>query len=67
MALAEFVKYGTPIMLLALIILNVYQSTIIRQLQREFSDFKKSITWSDTCNERHVSIDRRLDKLEETG
>ncbi len=65
MALTEFIKYGTPVMLLALIILNVYQATVIGQLRRELSDLKKSITWGDTCTERHERIDKRLDKLEE--
>jgi len=64
MALAELVKYGTPLMLLALIILNVYQATVIKQLQKELSELKKSITWGDTCADRHKEIDRRLAALE---
>jgi len=51
--------------LLALIILNVYQATVIRQLQQSFKDLKESITWGDTCTERHVRINERLGSLEE--
>ncbi len=64
MALAELVKYGTPVMLFALVILGVYQATCIRQLQRELSELKKSITWGDTCTDRHNGIERRLNRLE---
>jgi len=64
MALTEFVKYGTPLMLFALVILSVYQATCIKQLQHELSELKKSITWGDTCNDRHKDIDRRLIRLE---
>ena len=65
MSLATLIGYGTPILLLALIILNVYQSTVIYQLRKELSNLKESITWGNTCDERHKRIDQRLDKLEE--
>lgn len=64
MPLAELLKYGTPAMLLALVILNVYQATVIAQLRKEMSDMKNSITWGDTCNTKHEEINRRLDRLE---
>ncbi|MDO9548160.1 MAG: hypothetical protein Q7J65_04245 [Candidatus Marinimicrobia bacterium] len=64
MALTELVKYGTPAMLFALVILGVYQATCIRQLQRELSELKKSITWGDTCTDRHKGIERRITRLE---
>ena len=64
MPLAEFIKYGTPLMLLALIILNVYQATVIGQLKDELKALKNSITWGDTCTERHKRVDERLTDLE---
>lgn len=64
MALAEFVKYGTPALLFVLIILNVYQSTVIHQLVKELDDMKKRITWSDMCSTKHIDVDRRLDRIE---
>ncbi len=64
LGLLAAVKYGTPVLLLALIIINIYQSTVIKQLQYEIKNLKGSITWGDTCNERHARIDTRLDKVE---
>ena len=64
MSLAMAVRLGTPILLFALVVLNVYQSTIIRQLQKELKDLKDGITWGDTCKQRHSDIERRLNKLE---
>lgn len=64
MSLAMAVRYGTPILLFVLLCLNIWQTTIINHMQKEINSMKDSITWSDTCDERHKEINRRLDKLE---
>ncbi len=53
-----------PALILALIILNVVQSTFMWVMYHSIKDIKSSITWGDTCNERHKRIDKRLDNLE---
>jgi len=64
MSLIGFVQYGTPLVLLGLIAINIYQAGVIKQLQDEVRSLKSSITWGAQCNERHAHIDTRLDKLE---
>jgi hypothetical protein len=56
MSLINLVQYGTPVMLLGLICVNIYQAAVIRQLQRDISDLRSSITWGSQCNERHDGI-----------
>jgi hypothetical protein len=58
------VQYGTPVVLLALIGVNIYQAVVISQLQRDIRDLRSSITWGAQCNERHARIDERLDRIE---
>jgi len=64
MSLAMLVQYGTPVILFALIVLNVYQSFMIHQMRKELNNVKENITWGDTCGERHDEIGRRLRTLE---
>ena len=64
MSLINLVQYGTPVMLLGLICVNIYQAAVIRQLQRDISDLRSSITWGSQCNERHDGINARLDRIE---
>lgn len=69
--LAVALKYGAPILMIVLVVLMVYVIMSIREvkntvheLRETVKDVRNSITWSDTCNERHEDIDRRLDRLE---
>ncbi len=64
MSLAMLVQYGTPVILFVLIVLNVHQSSMIRQLRKEVDDLKKNITWGDTCDSKHEEVSRRLRTLE---
>jgi len=64
MSLLTLVQYGTPVILAVLMGVNIYQAVVIRQLQREIRELKASITWGAQCNERHIRIDARLDRLE---
>jgi len=67
MSLAVMVRYGTPVLLFALVVLNVYQSTVIMMLKSEVKEMKESMTWGETCKTKHREIDRRLDKVERKG
>lgn len=62
--LVSLVRYGTPIALLGLMFLNIYQAIIIKQLQEDIRELKSNITWGSQCNERHGRIDTRLNRLE---
>ena len=62
--LLTVIEYSTPVLLFGLIISSVYQIFTTNQLRKEVTDLKQSITWSDTCDERHARIDTRLNKIE---
>ena len=65
LTVVRFIQYGTPGILLMLMFLNMYQLLTIRRVVEDMKELKKSITWGETCGERHKEIDRRLDKLED--
>ena len=67
MALATFVKFGTPALLLGLIILTVVQSRDIKGLAEDIArlsvdlkDTKNSIVWRET----YIKDVARIDRLE---
>jgi len=64
MGLTALIETNASLLLMALIILNVMQSTIIWVMYNTIKDIKKGITWGDTCIVKHKEIDRRLNKLE---
>ncbi len=63
-SLGQFVEQGVPAILFTLVCLNIIQSVFIWLLWGSMRDLKTSITWGNTCNERHTRIDERLDKAE---
>ena len=64
MPLIKLIGQSTPALLGMLILVNVGLLFQVRQLMKELKDLKDSITWGDTCDERHQEISRRLGKLE---
>ena len=63
-ALAEFIKYGTAPLLLAVIILLVI--VIVRQnnMQVALNDIRSGITWGDTCTEKHKALENRMEHID---
>jgi len=64
MGLALFIKYGTPVLLFALIIISVYLTIITRSLSVTIADLKKEIVWRETFHEREKSVNIQITALE---
>ena len=64
MEFITLIQYGTPVILLGLIISNVYLKQAVKNLQEDVRDIKTGITWGDTCEQKHTEVDRRLERLE---
>jgi len=64
-------RYGTPILLLALLVSNIVNSIFVKILYSSVKDVKEHMIWDDTykSNQRNLAdrqeeIDRRIKKLE---
>lgn len=64
MEIIAFVQYGTPVVLLGLIVSNAWLMFSVNELRDDVHTLKGHITYSDTCNERHKEIDRRISRNE---
>lgn len=71
MDIIQLLKYGSPGILLGLIILRTTQGNKIDELcrsieriEKSLEDMKNSITWGDTCEKLHAEINRRLERVE---
>ena len=64
MSLAMLIKYGTPVILLALMILQVVSMLLVTLLWKKIGRMEDHIQWKDNCDERHKGVDKRLDRLE---
>ena len=64
MSLATLIKYGTPVILLALMILQVVSMLLVTLLWKKIGRMEDHIQWKDNCNDRHIAVDQRLTRLE---
>lgn len=64
MDLVVLIRYGTPIILLGLIISHVRLTTMVSNLQNSVWDMRNSVVWSNQYDEHVKDIDRRLGRLE---
>ena len=62
--LINLIDGNTASILLALVIVNVINTTVGIILWATVRDMKKGITWGDTCEKIHEEVDRRLERLE---
>ncbi len=74
MNLATFVEKGTPVLLLALLLLSVVNTVFITILSLSVRGIKRSIVWRDTyqADQRTVNtqledLKRRLKRIEDTA
>ena len=74
MNLATFVEKGTPVLLLALLLLSVVNTVFITVLSLSVRGIKRSIVWRDTyqADQRTVNtqledLKRRLKRIEDTA
>lgn len=63
--LVTLIQYGTPVILLGLIITNVYLAQAVKVLQGSVDGIKENITWKGECEKVHAEVNRRLDRLED--
>ena len=74
MNLATFVEKGTPVLLLALLLLSVVNTVFITILSLSVRGIKRSIVWRDTyqadrrtVNTQLEDLKRRLKRIEDTA
>ncbi len=74
MNLATFVEKGTPVLLLALLLLSVVNTVFITVLSLSVRGIKRSIVWRDTyqadrrtVNTQLEDLKRRLKRIEDTA
>ena len=66
MDIIALIQYGTPIILLGLIISNVRLADGVRDLKDGMKDMKgeHGVVWHDTCKASRDGIEHRLERLE---
>ena len=64
MELLGLVKFGTPLLILGMLLLLERINSKVNSIQEDVQEIKKGITWQDTCIAKHEEINRRLAQLE---
>ena len=64
MDIVMLVRYGTPVILLGLIISNVRLNVVVGTLIDSMKDMKQHVVWTDRYDERVDGVDKRFDRLE---
>jgi len=62
--LLELVRYGTPVLVLGMLVFLERINAKMDTIREDIQEIKAGITWSDTCAARHEEINRRLDAVE---
>jgi hypothetical protein len=61
MELLDMVKFGTPVLILGMLLFLERINTKVNDIQEDIREIKNGITWQDTCNARHEEINRRFE------
>ena len=64
MELLGLIKFGTPLLILGMLLLLESINVKVKNIQEDVQEIKKGITWQDTCIAKHEEINRRLAQLE---
>ena len=64
MELLGLVKFGTPLLILGMLLLLEKINSKVNSIQEDVQEIKEGITWQDTCIAKHEEINRRLAQLE---
>lgn len=64
MDIVTLIRYGTPIILLGLIISNVRLNVVVSSLVESMKDMKNNVVWTDRYDEHSDNIGGRLGRLE---
>jgi len=64
MELLPLINYGTPVLLLGLIVLYARMSSRMDDIREDVRDIKLNKPWSDTCVKTQEGFDRRISRIE---
>ena len=64
MELLGLVKFGTPLLILGILLFLDRINSKVNTIQEDIQEIKRGITWQDTCNAKHEEINRRFVHLE---
>ena len=64
MELLSLVKFGTPLLVLGMLLFLERINTKVNTIQEDVQEIKRGMTWQDTCIAKHEEINRRLAHLE---
>lgn len=71
MEFLSLLPYGTPVVLVGMLVYMARIDERVRTLQREYADARieqaqksEKVRYADTCITTHIEVDRRLDRLE---
>ena len=64
MGIIELLEYGTPGILLALILINVIQSIFTWLIYTGYKSMKDDVVWKDVYETKVEDVERRLERLE---
>jgi len=64
MDIIVLVQYGTPVVLLGLIISNVWLTTTVRDLKESVKDIQAGVVWNTEYIAYHTGMEGRVKRLE---
>jgi len=64
MELLQLIPYGTPVLVLGMIVFLVRIDGLVRDLREDVRSMKDNVVYRDTCDVTHRATDRRLERLE---
>ncbi len=64
MELLALVKDGMPILVLGMLIYLIRINDRVKAVAEDVAKIKDSITWADTCDQRHEELERRVGNAE---
>ena len=64
MELLGLVKFGTPLLVLGMLLFLERINSKVTTIKEDIEEIKNGITWEDTCIAKHEEINRRLSHLE---
>lgn len=64
MELVELLKFGTPVLVLGMLVFLERINAKVCAIREDVQELKRCITRQDTCNARHEEINRRFVRIE---
>lgn len=64
MNIIALIQYGTPVLILGLIISNAIIHVTLSDLKDDMTGVRKGVVWSDTCEANRGNFEARISSLE---